>query len=143
MKTVFTIIKKEFSRFFKDTRLWFTAILLPGLLIFAMYTAIGGIINKVTEDEAAVKPVAVIEYLPASQRDTFAALFELKEESAEAAVEAVKSGKLDVFISFPQDFDEAVDKYSPSLGTPAPNVRIYYNSAQTKSMAAFRFGNAF
>ena len=60
MKTVFTIIKKEFSRFFKDTRLWFTAILLPGLLIFAMYTAIGGIINKVTEDEAAVKPVAVI-----------------------------------------------------------------------------------
>ena len=69
-----------------------------------MYTAIGGIINKVTEDEAAVKPVAVIEYLPASQKDAFAALFELKEESAEAAVEAVKSGKLDVFISFPQDF---------------------------------------
>lgn len=142
MKTVFTIIKKEFSRFFKDTRLWFTAILLPGLLIFAMYTAIGGIINKVTEDEAAVKPVAVIEYLPASQKDAFAALFELKEESAEAAVEAVKSGKLDLFISFPQDFDEAIAQYSPSLGTPAPNVRIYYNSAQTKSMAAFSAASA-
>ncbi len=58
MKTILTIIKKEFARFFKDTRLMLTTLILPGLLIFAMYSLMGTIMENVEKD-AAEEPCAV------------------------------------------------------------------------------------
>ena len=42
MKSVFTIVKKEFARFFKDKRMIIT-VLLPGLLIYVVYSIMGKI----------------------------------------------------------------------------------------------------
>ena len=41
MKNILTIMKKEFARFFKDKRLCFTTILMPGLLIYIIYSFMG------------------------------------------------------------------------------------------------------
>ena len=38
MKNILTIIKKELIRVFKDKRLVFTTILMPGLMIFLLYS---------------------------------------------------------------------------------------------------------
>ncbi len=38
-----TIIKKEFARFFGDKRMMFSTIIMPGLMIFIMYTLMGNI----------------------------------------------------------------------------------------------------
>lgn len=46
MKNVLTIIKKEFSRFFKDKRMIIT-ILLPGVLIYLVYSLMGTVIKNV------------------------------------------------------------------------------------------------
>ena len=41
MSGIFTIMKKELRRFFTDTRMLVTVLLLPGLLIYVMYTVMG------------------------------------------------------------------------------------------------------
>lgn len=45
MKSVWTIIKKEFARFFKDRRM-IISLLLPGLMIYLVYTLIGTITSS-------------------------------------------------------------------------------------------------
>lgn len=143
MKTVLTIIKKEFARFFKDTRLMLTTLILPGLLIFAMYSLMGTIMENVAKDEAETKCTAYAVGLPESQSAAFLQTFDCKNDyTAETARQAVKDGELDLFISFPENFDETVSEYSPESGTPAPNVEIYYNSAETKSLAAYSTATA-
>ncbi len=137
MKTVLTIIKKEFTRFFKDTRLWLTAIVLPGLLIFALYSAMGSIIQSVQEREQNYTPTAVVVNLPDSFAPVFSQMFELKEGDAEDGKQSVKEGELDIVMVFPRDFDALISSYSPASGQPAPNVEIYYNSSEEKSLTAF------
>ena len=39
------LIKKEFIRFFQDPRLWLT-LLLPGVVIFAVYTLMGSLMHQ-------------------------------------------------------------------------------------------------
>lgn len=138
MKTILTIIKKEFARFFKDTRLMLTTLILPGLLIFAMYSLMGTIIENMEKDSAEEKCTVFVVGMPESQSPAFGAVFDIREDYTPAtAMDAVKKGELDLFISFPQNFDRIVADYSPADGTPAPNVEIYYNSGETKSFMAY------
>ena len=37
-KDMLTIMKKEFARFFGDKRMVFTTVLMPGLMIYILYT---------------------------------------------------------------------------------------------------------
>lgn len=138
MKTVLTIIKKEFARFFKDTRLWITALILPGLLIFALYSIMGSIINNAEKNEAEEKCAVYISDLPNSLEQRFLLTFAIKSDfTDETAKAAVKNGSLDLYVSFPEDFDQAVKDYEVSSDKPAPNVNIYYNSANSKSAQAY------
>ena len=62
MKNILSIIKKEFFRFFKDTRLMFTTVILPGLMIFVVYSVMGGAItDQFTGDSEYVHKVYVNE----------------------------------------------------------------------------------
>ena len=130
MKTILTIIKKEFARFFKDTRLMLTTLILPGLLIFAMYSLMGTIMENVEKD-AAEEPCAVyVVGLPESMSPGFNAVFDLKDyETREAAYEALKDGTLDLIVVFPTD--QAQNK-----------IQIYLNSAETKSQTAYSIAEA-
>ena len=61
-----TIIKKEFVRFFGDKRLVFTTVLLPGLMIYVLYTFMGqGIMNQFETSEDYVYQIYA-ENLPQS-----------------------------------------------------------------------------
>ena len=58
---LFTIIKKEFARFFGDKRMVMTAFL-PGILIYVMYTAMGSAFSEMgSVEEAYVYDVHVVE----------------------------------------------------------------------------------
>ena len=49
---IFTVMKKELARFFGDRRMAFTTILLPGLMIYVMYSLMGGAFeNMFTVDD--------------------------------------------------------------------------------------------
>ena len=44
MRGLWTILKKEFTRFFKDKKLWLT-MLLPGVFIYAIYSVLGTVLQ--------------------------------------------------------------------------------------------------
>lgn len=143
MKTVLTIIKKEFARFFKDMRLLITALILPGLLIFALYNIMGTIMQNAEDKEAEKACTVYIADIPDSLEQSFLLSFSLKADfNDETARASVKDGSLDLYMAFPKNFDEAVKDYDVSSGQPAPNVQIYYNSAKPKSFEAYSLATA-
>ena len=42
----FTVTKKEFKRFFGDKRLFFSTVILPGLMIFIIYSIMGNVMKE-------------------------------------------------------------------------------------------------
>lgn len=139
--SIFTIMKKELARFFGDRRMAITTILLPGLMIYLIYSLMGSaIMDNFAPDEEYTAKVSAVN-LPASLEGLFGSLnFELEETTADK-VDSVKhdieDGEADLCVVFPQDFDTVMPVYSSAAGTAAPNIEIYYNSSDTDSQMAF------
>ena len=58
---IFTVMKKELKRFFSDKRMVFSTILMPGLMIFIMYTFMGDAMSEqfTVDDKFSPKVEAV------------------------------------------------------------------------------------
>ena len=54
MKGMIAIIRKEFARFFLDRRMLITTILMPGLLIYLVYTLMGHVCIRHSGRQRAV-----------------------------------------------------------------------------------------
>jgi len=137
-----TIIAKEFKRFFGDKRLFVSSVILPGLLIYVIYTVMGGFMeDSFMPDEEYVPSVYVVD-APESAKALFdAAEIEWKETN-EADIEKqkvdIKAGVTDLLVVFPEGFDEAVAEYSTVTSTePAPEIQIYFDSTATESYNIF------
>lgn len=131
MKAVLTIIKKEFMRFFGDRRLLLTTLLLPGIVLYAVYSALGAVFANVMQDSSV--PVAYVRNVPESLGEAIDEMFDLRD--TDLTDEEIKSqlveGDADIFIIFPENFDDL------TVGSDVPDVSIYYNSAQTSSSLAY------
>lgn len=143
---ILTVMKKEFSRFFGDKRLVFTAIILPGLMIYVLYSFMGSAItNMVTVDEDYVPKIYAVN-LP----DSIAAIaqsgdIEITKETSdkiETRKTEITNKDTDILVVFPENFDALVDEYESMSGGVAPNVEIYYNSVSTKSSSAYMTMNS-
>ena len=106
MKSVFTIVKKEFARFFKDKRMIIT-VLLPGLLIYVVYSIMGTVATEMMKKPPVGEKVsAYVENMPenpdlAAQLDL---ILEIDGETTSAdAKEKVENGSLDLYIIFPEN----------------------------------------
>lgn len=125
MKSILTIIKKEFARFFKDIRLVITALLLPGFMIFAVYSLMGTIMESVENKDADKMCTAYIVNMTDSQSSVFSQVFDLKNGyTLETANDALKDGSLDLIVVFPTDETQS-------------KINIYFNSVETKSQTAY------
>ena len=138
---IMTIAKKELFRFFGDRRMVLTTLILPGLLIYIMYTFMGSAINNMyTVDEDYTMQVSAVN-LPASMRTLFESasmeIADITDEQAGLCRESLAEKQLDLLILFPADFIEAMAGYEISSGSQAPNIEIYYNSSSTNSAAAY------
>lgn len=127
------------ARFFKDKRLVLTTIILPGLMIFIMYTFMGNMMKNqfgVKEDYVAK---VYVKNLPESISSKFdSSQFEVKELEGdlEESKKKVAAKDIDLAINFPENFDKEVAEYKTGEGE-APQVEIYYNSANEESQAAY------
>lgn len=136
-KDMVTIIKKEFARFFGDKRVVFTTILMPGLLIYLIYTFMGTGMRKEMSTNEGYVANAYVQNLP----EEFApALSELSaewnpvsEEELEGAKTAIQEKEADLLVIFPEDFIARTAAYEVTSGESAPNVGIYYNSTEAES----------
>ncbi len=138
---ILAIMRKELARFFSDKRM-VVSILLPGVLIYVMYSFMGQAMGSLYGVEEDYVPTVQVVHLP----DSVAGLVEtggglnLLEVDASAVAEAqsaVTDQTLDLLAVFPEDFDQAVAAYTPAGGQSAPNVELYYNAASTTSQSAY------
>ena len=66
-----TIIKKEFARFFGDRQLIFTAIIMPGLLIYLIYSFMGTGIESMIQEGMNDNVTLRVENMPQSLAPMF------------------------------------------------------------------------
>ncbi len=138
---ILTILRKELARFFGDRRMAFTTILLPGLLIYIVYSLMGGAIGNMFSVDDEYKPSISVVNLPASieaaAKEAGLEMEPIDESGLEGAKQKVENKELDICLVFPSDFDSAVAAYDSAAGKAAPNVGVYYNTADTHSSAAY------
>ena len=140
-------MKKELRRFFTDTRMLVTVLLLPGLLIYVMYTVMGDAMgNMFTVEEDYVYRVGVagdsdlLVYMnadvPVEYLDTRTWAYTDTLEAAQDPMTMLKEGELDLYVVFPDDFSDAFAGSVQNLNLP-PHVAVYYNSNETASQGAY------
>ena len=88
------IMKKELARFFGDKRMVFTTILLPGLMIYVVYSFMGsGMMQEFMPDESYVAK-AYVQNMPEEFSEEFGALSaEWTEADAEQTEELKQTEK--------------------------------------------------
>ncbi|MBQ9474279.1 MAG: ABC transporter permease [Bacteroidales bacterium] len=139
-----TIIKKEFARFFGDKQLIFSAVIMPGLLIYIIYSMMGSGIERMVNDGENDTVVLKVQNMPESlgpvideaMTDNVVVTPAGDEISADVALLSDKDTNM-VLLRFPEAFDSLVACYTPQSMTPAPNVQVYYNSANNSSSRVY------
>lgn len=136
-----TIIKKEFARFFGDRQLLFTAVIMPGLLIYIIYSFMGSGMKKMATEGAEELVTLCVENLPTSVAplvDAIPATTVSHQPVSQVDIDKLENKNLNVvLVRFPEAFDELVAAYDPQSGVAAPNVEIYYNSANNASSRVY------
>lgn len=132
-----TIIKKEFARFFGDRQLLFTTVIMPGLLIYIIYSLMGNGMEKMMTEGQDEMVTLRVENLPESLApmvEEMPSTTLLQQPVTQEEIDNLEDKNLnEVVVRFPEEFDEMVETYSPQTGVAAPNVEIYYNSANNAS----------
>ncbi len=144
---IITVMKKEFARFFGDKRLVVTTLLLPGLLIYFMYTFMGSAMTDLFETDDTFIPTVYHQNMPQVFIDDYSKMFggvnyvNMDDHSVdiEDVKEDVKNGSYHLIAVFGKDFiKDSVYYNTATSAIPAPNVEIYYNSANTDSYTAYQ-----
>ena len=141
MNNIVTIIKKELARFFGDKRLVFTTVIMPGLLIFLMYSLMGeGMMKQLTTEEDYVAKGYVVN-MPSELEPMMQGLnidwetWDGKgEEKKDEILKAIADGEKDLLLYFPEGFMTEMSAYDLQTAKgAAPNVEIYYSSEKSNS----------
>ncbi len=126
-----SVLKKELARFFTDRRMVLT-MLLPGVLLYVLYSVMGGALG--TQFEAGTSYVLAADNLPAEFRDPLVELgFVFSDETGQEAIAAVEEESfLDLYAVFPEDFVQKT-----AAGEGVPTVEVYCNSMGADSSLAY------
>ena len=147
MNNIMTIIKKELARFFGDRRLVFTTVIMPGLLIYLMYTLMGeGMMKQLTTaDDYVAKAYAVnmpedVKMMASSLRMEWED-WDGNPADKERVLKEIEEGEKDLLVYFPENFTADVEAYN--MENKAPNVELYYNSEKSNSQTAYQMMQSF
>ena len=136
-----TIIKKEFARFFGDKQLLFTAVIMPGLLLYLIYTFMGSGMSRMATEGVDDLVVVRVENLPESVAPLMEAIPSvevLQQPVSQEDIDLLEDKDLNmVLLRFPEAFDSIVAVYDPQCGEAAPTVEIYYNSTNNASSRVY------
>lgn len=150
MKDILTVFSKELRRFFTDTRT-LAALFIPGVLIFVLYSVLGGVIsNQVTSMSASPenttfqvaytndfgqnKQPLLIEaiglYFSEEGKNNVVDQTKVSSSSIETAKEKVVSGELDLLVVFTPDFETNV---LYGAGNGENSISLFYNAKDEDS----------
>ncbi len=134
MRNIWTIVKKEFARVFKDLKLVITMFILPGLAIFLLYTVIGNVASSSAPSSEETYVLARVN-MP-SEFENILSLPELdfKTKYIDISVDEIDEYKIKMedeevhyIISFEEDFTAKV------LALEEPVLTTYYNANVSSS----------
>lgn len=137
MRNIWTIMRKEFDRFFKDKRMVVSTLLLPGLMIYFVYSIMGSAMGSqfMTEEEYMYK-VEVVN-MPATLEPMFGEdMFEVINVDSldvDSLAERISDKEVDVAVVFAENFDSTV----AGAGVESTDIEIYFNSTVTASSEAY------
>ena len=136
----FVVFRKEMARFLGDKRLFFTTVILPGLMIFLLYSVMGSSLSGMMKDSKEKHYETYVVNMPVIAGEAIENggfnIIGITEKEAEGIKEKLKTKDADLLMVFPEDFDSRIAKYTPGSGDVS-FVEIYYNSADMASSAAF------
>lgn len=138
-----TIIKKEFARFFGDRQLIFTAIIMPGLLIYLIYSFMGTGIESMIQEGMNDNVTLRVENMPQSLAPMFDSADSMNISVVpvpftQKDIDQLEDKNLNtVLMRFPPFFDSQLNSYNPQSGMPAPNIEIYYNSTNNATQRVY------
>ncbi len=137
-RAIFTIFKKEMARFCKDRRT-LVSLILPGILIYVIYSLMGNFMSDMFTTDEDYKPVISVINCPGEMQSMFSEnIFEIKDVSdIEDAKSLVAESTLDVLVVFPEGFWSDMLTYVPTPDKAAPNVDVYYNTTSETSSVAY------
>lgn len=140
MTNILTIIKKELKRFFTDKRM-LASIILPGVLIFLIYSVMGSVISNVSSVDNDYEYQVYTINQPQIIDELFKGIninyVDYGDKDLEALKQDVTDEVVDLLIIFSDNF--------ANLGNPdleKPSVEMYYNSIRTESLNIFQITNA-
>ena len=132
------IIKKEFARFFGDKRMVFTTIIMPGLLIYLIYSFMGdGLADTFATDEN-YRAKVYVQNMPLSIQPMFDSLqmdiTDATDMDAESLKPLIENKKIELLVIFPPQFDSAMAAYNVfDTAQIAPNILMYSNFTNVES----------
>ncbi len=134
MRVIWTIAKKEFSRFFKDKRM-LVALFMPGLLIYLIYSLLGGVMGSMMGvEEDQTYNVCVVNCPEWLTEETLLPLGNFVLETAEACPEnveeTIRNGDFNAYLVFPNDFNVE------GAEGEKQEVKLYLDSTDTVSQSA-------
>ena len=137
----FVVFKKELARFFGDKRLLFTSVIMPGLLIYFIYTVMGNSLASMLDEKTSSFKAAAVNMPQSISAQLSEMNFEIDDIEASGidnAKQRVTDGDYALCCVFPDDFDNILALYADGgQSDKTPNVEIYYNSAEINSANAF------
>lgn len=136
--SILTIIKKEFARFFGDKRMVFTTIIMPGLLIYLIYSFMGDGLKDTFAPDEDYRAKVYVQNMPETVQPIFDSLDmditnadDMNVDSLKALIE---TKKIELLVVFPQQFDSSISSYNVLDTTQvAPNVLMYSNFTNVES----------
>lgn len=152
MKNALIVFKKEFYRVVSDKRLLFSTILLPGLMIFGMYSLMGNAIQGESEDVQNHELNIYTENIPsdiktmmendilttAVEKKRIVEFTEVTNESFEDIEEMILNGEIDLFVTFDDNFIEVITNFDEA-NPVMPNLNTYYNPGEDYSSTAYSY----
>ncbi|MEC9485011.1 MAG: ABC transporter permease [Candidatus Izemoplasma sp.] len=136
------VFKKEFYRVFSDRRLIFTAIILPGLAIYVMYSIMGSAINGEVDDITSHEIIVYHDNMPDSYKTHLTSLnrdfafHDGESLSQDTIKEMLSQNEMDIYLSFPENFTQDLIDYDDPNYT-IPSVNIIYNSGEKYSSNSY------
>ena len=156
MNNVLNIMKKEIMRFVQDRKIAFQVFILPGLMIYVIYSFMGYAMKSMVEKEKKevynVEIVRMPQKLGNLEKDKSLNVKRIDSQSVKSddklevivnnAKEKIMTEKLDAVVIFPENFDKKVSEYSVLSSKDLPaNVEIYYSSEYNNSDNAYGYIN--
>ncbi len=154
MHSIFTIVKKELKRSFTDARV-LLGMLLPGLIIFLMYSLMGNIFTSFEEKSTSYKnfTVKVVNmpedttfknYLDSYFKEKEFVMSDIYTDVEETTTitidefkEKITNKEADLLVIYPENFIEIANARIGDETKPTPNIEIYYNSSRDESSCIF------